>query len=151
MAVRNPLAGFGITILMAMALAALFVWPVVTFVPAYFEFWAFALGFLLFGTGVLAARSSYLGSLGFLGGFIGGFVGFYIGESLFWLNTYPFPLALAMALPCGLGGLVSGKLGVLKIERASRVAQGFRRCKRCGARVGAQAEKCWSCKAALTL
>lgn len=151
MAVRNPLAGFGITILVATALSAVFVWPVVTFVPAFFEFWTFTLGFLLFASGVLAARSSYLGSLGFLGGFIGGFVGFYIGESLFWPNTYPFLLAVAMAFFCGLGGLVSGKLGILKIERASRVAQSYRRCKRCGARVGPQAEKCWSCKAALTL
>jgi ribosomal protein L40E len=151
MAVRNPLAGFGITILAAMALSAIFVWPVITFVPPYIEFRTFVLGFLLFGAGVLAARSTYLGSLGFLGGYIGAFVGFYIGESLFWWNTYPFLLALGMALPCGLGGLASGKLGVLKIERASRVAQSYRRCKRCGARVGPQAEKCWSCKAALTL
>ena len=151
MAVRNPLAGFGVTIGVALGLSAVFVWPVVTFVPAYFEFWTFTLGFLMFGAGVFAARSSYLGSFGFLGGFIGGFVGFYIGESLFWINTYAFILALVMGGACGLGGFVSGKLGVARIEQASRIPRGYRRCRRCGARVGAEAERCWSCKAALTL
>lgn len=150
MAVRNPLSGFALTILITAALSVLVLAPLSIFV-GFFEFRVFFLGFALFGVGVLAGRTSYLGSLGFLGGFIGAFVGVYIGEVFFWWNTYQFLLAVSMALPSGLGGLVSGKFGIRRLERLSRISPSLRRCKRCGAHVGPQAEKCWSCKAALTL
>src|SRR5207247_7045819 len=38
----------------------------------------FYLPFALFGAGVLAGRTTFLGSIGFIGGSIGGFIGVYI-------------------------------------------------------------------------
>lgn len=148
MAVRNPLAGFVLTILVALGLSAVLVGPA-ALLP-YLEFRLFYLAFALFGAGVLAGRNAYLGVLGLIGASLGAFVGVYVGEVVFWWNTYEVVLAALLALPCGLGGLVTGKLGIRRIEQASADAPVLRRCKRCGSRVGPKAEKCWSCKASLT-
>src|SRR5207245_10530006 len=72
--VRNPLAGFGITILGTVALSFLVGIPIL-FLPhdlAYFYF-----PFALFAVGVFSGRTTFIGSLGFMGALIGGIVGVY--------------------------------------------------------------------------
>jgi hypothetical protein len=134
----------------AVLLSALAVFLVSLFVP-YLEFRLFFLGLALFGIGAFAGRKTYLGSLGFMGAYLGAFVGFYLSEIIFWSTNPMMELtALSLALASGLGGFVTGKLGVRKLERIERFAPGVRRCSNCGARVGTSAHKCWSCKATLT-
>src|SRR5438552_8478312 len=74
--VRNPLAGFAITIFGALALAFLAGIPIL-FLPQA-ELVYFYLPFALFGVGMLSGRSGFLGTLGFVGGTLGGFVGIYV-------------------------------------------------------------------------
>jgi hypothetical protein len=145
--VRNPLAGFALAILAALALSAVAGFAS-TFVP-YLEFRLFFLGVALFGVGAFAGRKTYLGSLGFMGAYLGTFAGLYLAEQLFWVNPWMELAALGLALASGLGGFVTGKIGVSKLERAAQFAPGVRRCSSCGARVGTSAHKCWSCKATL--
>jgi len=145
--IRNPLAGFALAILEAALLSGIAGFGS-TFVP-YTEFRLFVLGFALFGIGVFSGRKTYMGTLGFVGGYLGGFVGVYVAEQFFWTNPWMELIALGLALAAGLGGLVTGKLGVLKLDRMQRVAPGQRRCRNCGSRVGVSAHKCWSCKASL--
>ena len=106
MAVRNPLAGFALTILVALALSAVLVGPAILL--PYVEFRLFYLAFAVFGAGLLAGRYAYLGVLGFVGACLGALVGLYLGEVLFWWNTYQLALAAILALPCGAGGVVTG-------------------------------------------
>ena len=147
--VRNPLAGFVLAILMAALLAGVAGFASI-YIP-YLEFRLFFLGFALFGIGAVAGRRTFLGSLGFVGAFLGGFVGLYVAEQLFWLNApYVELQAIAFGLAAGLGGLVTGKLGVLRLNRLRKVTPGVRRCPNCGERVGLSAHKCWSCKASLS-
>src|SRR6266571_3636299 len=115
--VRNPLAGFGITILGTAALSFLVGIPIL-FLPhdlAYFYF-----PFALFAVGVFSGRTTFIGSLGFMGALIG-----------------------------GIGGAASGKLGLKRIERLTDRAPKMRRCLKCGAKVGMSARKCWSCRSFL--
>src|SRR5437773_1147213 len=79
--VRNPLAGFAITIFGALALAFLAGIPIL-FLPQA-ELVYFYLPFALFGVGMLSGRSGFLGTLGFVGGTLGGFVGIYVFQTLF--------------------------------------------------------------------
>lgn len=147
--VRNPLAGFALAILEAALLSGV-AGSASTFIP-YTEFRLFALGLALFVVGVFAGRKTYLGSLGFVGGYLGGFVGVYVAEQLFWTNPWMELIAFALASAAGIGGLVTGKLGVIQLDRVKSVRPGPRRCRNCGARVGLSAHKCWSCKASLPL
>ncbi len=148
--VRNPLAGFALAIVISAALSGVAGF-VSTFIP-YLEFRLFALGVGLCGIGALAGRRTFLGSLGFMGAYLGAFLGFYLSELLFWINPGVdiLYLAFALALAAGLGGWVMGKIGIVQLERAAKYMPGLRRCSSCGARVGASAHKCWSCKATLT-
>ena len=146
--VRNPLAGFMLAILTSVALSAAVSFAS-TFIP-FLEFRLFFLGMALFGVGALAGRRTFLGSLGFLGAYLGAFVGLYLIEQIFWVNPWIELIALVLGLAAGLGGFVTGKIGVARLERSAKYMPGLRRCSSCGARVGASAHKCWSCKATLT-
>src|SRR5438046_8828383 len=102
--VRNPLAGFAITIFGALALAFLAGIPIL-FLPQA-ELVYFYLPFALFGVGMLSGRSGFLGTLGFVGGTLGGFVGFYVFQTLFVPQGWPFwPDGLAFALDFAFGGV----------------------------------------------
>jgi hypothetical protein len=137
--VRNPLAGFAITIFAALGLSFLIGVPILFFPQP--ELVYFYLPFALFGIGMYAGRSGFLGALGFVGGTIGSFVGVYLFQSTFvpqgwplWPAAWAFLLDAAFGAACGLGGLVSGKLGLRRIERMSETGLKLRRCLKCGAR-----------------
>ena len=152
--VRNPLAGFAITIFASLGFSFIMGVPILFFPQP--ELVYFYLPFALFGIGMYAGRSGFLGALGFLGGTIGSFVGVYLFQSTFvpqgwpmWPAAWAFLLDAAFGAACGLGGLVSGKLGLRRIERMSETGLKMRRCLKCGAKVGVAARKCWSCRAYL--
>lgn len=146
--VRNPLAGFALASLASALLSAVAGWASMTFIP-YTEFRLFAAGFALVAIGAVASRRVFLGSLGFVGAYLGGFLGFYFAELLFWPNPWQELIALGIGLAAGLGGFISGRIGVLKLDRMRKFAPAPRRCRKCGERVGESARKCWSCKASL--
>ncbi len=152
---RNPLSGFAITILGAaglsvlMSIVILLLPPLILPVPR--ELLAIILAFVLFAMGVVAGRASLLGFMGFVGAFVGGFVGTLIVQYVAWPTGWEFLLALGFGATTGLGGLVTGKLGIRRGEQAVRHMPQSRRCMRCGARVGLTATKCWSCRAYLPL
>jgi len=145
--VRNPLAGLALTLLGSFGLCMVVAIPAL-FIP-YFELRIFYLALVVFGVGILAARASFLGSLGFAGSITGGFAGLWLFQTLFWPNSWQFLLALGLGALCGLGGMVTGKLGLRKVERMAEELPKSRRCQRCGVRVGVAARKCWSCRAYL--
>lgn len=152
--VRNPLAGFALTILGALGLSFLVGVPVL-FLPSG-DLVYFYLPFALFGVGLFAGRTTFLGSLGFLGALIGGFVGIYAFQVLFipqgWALLpvgWEVLMTLGFGAACGLGGLTSGKIGLVRIERNVEHAPKMRRCLKCGAKVGMAARKCWSCRSYL--
>lgn len=147
--VRNPLAGFALASLMSALLSGIAGWVATTFIP-FTEFRLFALGFGLFAIGAFASRRVFLGSLGFVGAYLGAFLGVYFAELLFWPNPWQELLALGMGLAAGLGGFVSGRIGVVRLDRMRKFAPAQRRCRNCGERVGLSARKCWSCKASLS-
>ncbi len=146
--IRNPLATFMLAILTSLLLSGV-VGYASTYIP-FVEFRLFFLGFALFGVGALAGRRSFVGSLGFVGAYLGAFVGLLIAQELFWYNQWAELIALGLALAAGVGGYTMGRVGIHRLERAQRVTPGLRRCSSCGARVGVDAHKCWSCKATLT-
>ena len=145
--IRNPLIGFALAAATAAFLSGVAGFAS-SFIP-FFEFRLFGVGVALFAIGALAGRRTYLGSLGFVGAYLGAFAGLYLAEQLFWTTPWMELLALGLAVAAGLGGLVTGKLGVLQLDRTQRLTTGARRCHNCGARVGVSAHKCWSCKASL--
>ncbi len=146
---RNPLVGFALAILVSAILSGI-VGYAATYIP-FLEFQLFFLGFALFAVGVFAGRRTFMGTLGFVGSYLGAFVGLYLAEQLFWPSTTSMEImALVFSLAAGLGGLVTGKLGILRLDRIQRITPGLRRCQACGARVGISAHKCWSCKATLS-
>lgn len=152
--IRNPLAGFGITIFGALGLSFLAGLPTL-FLPQR-ELIYFYLPFALFGVGMFSGRSGFLGSLGFIGATMGGFVGIHTFQLLFVTQGWPmWPpdltilMNFAFGALCGVGGLVMGKLGLRRVERITEHAPKMRRCMRCGAKVGIAARKCWSCRAYL--
>src|SRR5207253_456071 len=123
--VRNPLAGFAITIFGALAPAFLACIPIL-FLPQA-ELVYFYLPFALFGVGMLSGRSGFLGTLGFVGGTLGGFVGIYVFQTLFVPQGWPiWPAGLAILLDfafgavCGAGGLVLGRFGLPRIAPMAR-------------------------------
>src|SRR2546428_12526579 len=81
MVVRNPLAGFGLTILGTLGLSFLAGIPIL-FLPQR-ELTYFYFPFALFGVGVFSGRTTFLGSLGFIGGRPGGIPGGWVPPFLF--------------------------------------------------------------------
>ncbi|OGS50033.1 MAG: hypothetical protein A3K65_10030 [Euryarchaeota archaeon RBG_16_68_12] len=145
---RNPLSGFALTIVGALALTVLVSIP--TLLIPFPELRAIVLAFVLFGVGAAAGRTSYLGWMGFAGAFVGGFFGSVLFQSLFWpTGGWEYLLGLALGATCGIGGGVTGKLGLRRVARVVKALPRARRCQRCGARVGLTAQKCWSCRAFL--
>jgi ribosomal protein L40E len=139
--VRNPLAGFVITIFAALGFSFIIGVPILFFPQP--ELVYFYLPFALFGIGMYAGRSGFLGALGFVGGTI-------VPQGWpLWPSGLAFLLDAAFGAACGLGGLVAGKLGLRRIERMSETGLKMRRCLKCGAKVGVAARKCWSCRAYL--
>ena len=111
---------------------------------------------------MFSGRTTFIGSLGFMGALIGGIVGVYAFQALFlpagwpltagvplWLTGNSFITVLLFGAACGLGGAASGKLGLKRIERLTDRAPKMRRCLKCGAKVGMSAQKCWSCRSYL--
>ncbi len=145
--VRNPLASLVQTLLASFGLSFLVAIPVL-FIP-YFELSLFYLALAFFGVGILAGRPSFLGSLGFAGAVTGGFAGLWLFQTLFWPNAWAFLLSIGFGALCGLGGMVTGKLGLRVVEKLAEELPKQRRCLRCGERVGLAARKCWSCRAYL--
>src|SRR5438046_2469188 len=114
--VRNPLAGFGITIALALGFSFFMCVPIL-FLPQA-ELVYFYLPFALFGVGAFAGRSGFLGTLGFIGATMGAFLGVYAFQSVFlpqrwplWFSDWALLLDAASGACCGLGGLASGKVG----------------------------------------
>jgi len=152
--VRNPLAGFGITIASALGFSFFMCVPIL-FLPQA-ELVYFYLPFALFGVGAFAGRSGFLGTLGFIGATMGAFLGVYAFQSVFlpqgwplWFSDWAILMDAAFGACCGIGGLASGKLGLRRIDRMADHGMKMRRCLRCGAKVGIAARKCWSCRAYL--
>jgi len=152
--VRNPLSALVVTILTALGLTLLVGVPTL-FLP-YFELQLIILSFAAVGVGAVAGRSSLIGSMGLAGALVGGFFGSFVfvvavAEPIFFWPTVGLELFIALWLGalCGLGGLLTGKLGLRRIEKAVQAMPQQRRCGRCGAKVGLNATKCWSCRAYL--
>jgi len=149
--VRNPISSLGVT-LATSAFGAFLVGLPSIFVP-YVELTLFYLVFAMFGVGLLAGRSSLLGSLGFAGAIVGGFAGSFLWQVFLapalWPSGWSLLLALAYGGLCGLGGMATGKLGLRRVEKMVESLPKLRRCQRCGAKVGINAKKCWSCRAYL--
>ena len=152
--IRNPLAGFALTIMAALGLSFLVGVPIL-FIPQR-EILYLYMPFALFGVGFFGGRTSFLGSLGFTGATVGGFVGVYLFQVLFlpagwplWPAGWEVLLSLGLGCACGLGGFATGKLGLRRIERLTEHGPKMRRCHKCGSKVGTAARKCWSCRAYL--
>ena len=148
--VRNPLAGFALTILGSLGGSFLVAVPIL-FLPQR-ELVYFYLPLALFGVGFFSGRTIFLGSLGFVGAILGGFVGIYAFQVLFlpqgwpmWPADWEVLISLGFGMLCGLGGFATGKLGFRRMERLTEHAPKMRRCLKCGAKVGMAARKCWSC------
>ena len=151
--VRNPLSAFVITIIAAFGLCLLMS-VVIHFVlqillPTFFEVEIIALSFAVVGLGAVAGRFSIIGSMGFVGSLVGGFFAMLTFQTFFFPTDWTFPLSLFWGALTGVGGLLTGKLGLRRIDRALSAMPQVRRCGRCGAKVGLNAQKCWSCRAFL--
>src|SRR5437762_2166389 len=110
--VRNPLAGFGITIASALGFSFFMCVPIL-FLPQA-ELVYFYLPFALFGVGAFAGRSGFLGTLGFIGATMGAFLGVYAFQSVFlpqgwplWFSDWAILMDAAFGACCGIGGLAS--------------------------------------------
>jgi len=150
--VRNPLSAFIITIVGALLLSLLVTVLIQLIMQIFlpiFELQLIVLSFAVVGVGALAGRSSLIGSMGFVGSLVGAFFGTYLFQMFRFPNDWPFLLSLLWGALCGVGGLLTGKLGLRRIERALSAMPQQRRCGRCGAKVGITAQKCWSCRAFL--
>ena len=151
--VRNLLSAFVITIIAAFGLCLL-ISVVIHFVlqillPTFFEVEIIALSFAVVGLGAVAGRFSIIGSMGFVGSLVGGFFAMLGFQTLVFPTDWIFPLSLFWGALTGVGGLLTGKLGLRRIDRALSAMPQQRRCARCGAKVGLTAQKCWSCRAFL--
>src|SRR3989442_12655101 len=102
MVVRNPLAGFGLTILGTLGLSFLAGIPIL-FLPQP-ELTSFYFPFALFGVGVFPGRTTFLGSLGFIGGLLGGIAGVWLFQFLFLPAGWPmWPASLQVLMTLGFG------------------------------------------------
>ena len=151
--VRNPLSALVVTIISSLGLIILAGVPVL-FLP-FIELQLIVLSFAAVGIGAVAGRSSLIGSMGFAGALVGGFFGSFLFQLVVESLGYSWPvgwellIALGLGALCGLGGLLTGKLGIRRVEKAVQAMPQQRRCSRCGAKVGITARKCWSCRAYL--
>src|SRR2546428_13723366 len=103
MVVRNPLAGFGLTILGTLGLSFLAGIPIL-FLPQR-ELTYFYFPFALFGVGVFSGRTTFLGSLGFIGGLLGGIPGVWLFQFLFLPAGWPmWPPGFRGPVAPGVGG-----------------------------------------------
>lgn len=151
--VRNPLSAFVVTILGSLGLSII-VAGLTIFLPLpitlVFELRMIILSFALVGVGAIAGRSSIIGSMGFVGAFVGGFTGILLFQLFLWPTAgLEFIFALYFGALAGVGGLVTGKLGLRRVEKIVSAMPQARRCQKCGAKVGLSATKCWSCRAFL--
>src|SRR2546427_3371102 len=133
MVVRNPLAGFGLTILGTLGLSFLAGIPIL-FLPQR-ELTYFYFPFALFGVGVFSGRTTFLGSLGFIGGLLGGIAGVWLFQFLFLPAGWPmWPASLQGLMTLGVGaaggprGAGSAGLCVIKMRRLTERAPKMRRC-----------------------
>src|SRR5437899_11071022 len=154
MVVRNPLAGFGLTILGTLGLSFLAGIPIL-FLPQR-ELTYFYFPFALFGVGVSPGGTAVLGALGFIGGLLGGIAGVWLFQFLFlpagwpmWPASLQVLMTLGFGAACGLGGAASGKLGLKRIERLTVRAPKERRLLKCGGQVRLSARNCGSCRSFL--
>src|SRR3972149_2562471 len=85
--VRNPLAGFGITICVSLGLSFLAGLPVVLLPQR--EIVYFYLPFALFGVWLFAGRGGVPGLVGFVGATLGAFIGTYAVQLLFVPQGWP--------------------------------------------------------------
>jgi len=151
--VRNPLSAFVMTIIAAFGLCLL-IGVVIHYVlqillPGAFEMEIIILSFSVVALGAVAGRFSIIGSMGLVGSLVGGFFAMLTFQTFFFLTDWTFPLSLFWGALTGAGGLLTGKLGLRRIDRALSAMPQMRRCARCGAKVGLNAQKCWSCRAFL--
>src|SRR2546422_5017042 len=119
MVVRNPLAGFGLTILGTLGLSFLAGIPIL-FLPQR-ELTYFYFPFALFGVGVFSGRTTFLGSLGFIGGLLGGIAGVWLFQFLFlpagwpmWPASLQVLMTLRFGAACGLRGARPGEICLTK-------------------------------------
>src|SRR3989441_3689130 len=141
MVVRNPLAGFGLTILGTLGLSFLAGIPIL-FLPQR-ELTYFYFPFALFGVGVFSGRTTFLGSLGFIGGLLGGIAGVWLFQFLFlpagwpmWPASLQVLMTLGFGAACGLGGAASGEIWLKPVERPTERAPEKRRWLEGGAKGG---------------
>src|SRR2546428_4723332 len=116
MVVRNPLAGFGLTILGTLGLSFLAGIPIL-FLPQR-ELTYFYFPFALFGVGVFSGRTTFLGSLGFIGGALWGIAGA-------WLFPLFFLPARRRRGPAGFWGRMAPGFGSVGGSRWARVGEGW--------------------------
>src|SRR2546426_2524852 len=122
MVVRNPLAGFGLTILGTLGLSFLAGIPIL-FLPQR-ELTYFYFPFALFGVGVFSGRTTFLGSLGFIGGLLRGIAGVWLFQFLFlparwplWPPSLQDLITLGVGAACGLRGGPPGKVRLTPVRR----------------------------------
>src|SRR3989441_6198232 len=144
MVVRNPLAGFGLTILGTLGLSFLAGIPIL-FLPQR-ELTYFYFPFALFGVGVFSGRTTFLGSLGFIGGLLGGIAGVWLFQFLFlsagwpmWPASLQVLMTLGVGAAWGLGGAASGKIRPQRGQRPTGRAPETRPGPECGAKGGTSA------------
>jgi hypothetical protein len=154
--VRNPLSSFIITIFAALGLtllvASLIRLIFLFFLPIMsgaFEMQLILLSFSFVAVGAVAGRFSLIGSMGFVGSLVGGFFATFLFQTLLFPTDWIVLLSMFWGALIGLGGLLTGKLGLRRIDRALAALPQARKCQRCGAKVGLTAQKCWSCRAFL--
>jgi len=165
--VRNPILGVAVTLGKSLgyglvACAPMVLLPFLVGLRLPFELQLVYLGFAFFFVGVLAGRASIVGFLGFIGAFLGmafaatvwftvlpSFVALSGLTSAFPLPGWELPVAFLLGAIGGLGGMVTGKLGLRRVQHIAATVPKTRKCERCGSRVGLAARKCWSCRATL--
>lgn len=160
--VHNPISGMAVTLGKSLGLGLL-VCIATLFLPAA-ELQLVYLGFAFFFVGVFAGRASIVGFLGFVGALLGTAL-----AAILWFTVLPsflplpgfaspfplpgweLPLVFLLGAVGGLGGMVTGKLGLRRVEQIAATVPKSRTCERCGSRVGLAARKCWSCRASLRI
>src|SRR3989304_2477004 len=95
---RSPISSLAATLVTAFGLSLLVAIPTL-FLPIV-ELRYFLLPFALFGVGLLAGRSSFIGGLGFAGSLIGGFAGSLLFQYLAWATGWELLIALGLGAAC---------------------------------------------------
>ena len=154
--VRNPVAGMLLTLGETFIIGLGLCLP--TFVIPVPELDFIYLGFAFLAAGVVAGRETIAGFMGFLGAFVGGAAAAGLWVSLVGATalsvSLPLPsqdllIPLFFGVLAGVGGTITGRLAVRRVEHMADQPPDHRTCERCGSRVGLAARTCWSCKAVL--